>query len=248
MKKMFGILFTSFVIAAFGLILGLFFLLTPAKAARCEYNGHVYNDELNYMKVMQTCAEEGDEWSMKLGKIAEFQRNIKLEALGYGNFTNYFTESRNGDDVLIMMARDSMKAEHEEAAIVYEVLARENFSNVAIAGILGNMMNECGGNTLKLQPYVYEVEYGRHYGLCQWSLYYCPETRDLGLYAQLHYLVDTIRDNMTAFGGSFEKFNTLEDPSEAAKYFCNYYERGQNISQRQRNAVAAMDWINKHVG
>lgn len=72
---------------------------------------------------------------------------------------------------------------YPEASAVWRYLTVDlGLNNYVAAGIMGNMMNECGGNSLKLQPLitsnhsmVYKGETYHFYGLCQWYLGYNPQ-------------------------------------------------------------------------
>ena len=48
-----------------------------------------------------------------------------------------------------------LKSEHRIAGLVYEYLNKKGFTDPVIAGILGNMMAECGGQTLELRWDIY---------------------------------------------------------------------------------------------
>lgn len=212
------------------------------------HDGVWFIDNIDYKAAMYDCAVLGDENSMCLGSIYEKQRNAKLSFLGREEEkTTYFNPLVSGNDVLADMIADEMAKGYSVAAEVYRKLKKHGYGDVSIAGILGNMMNECGGNTLALQPYIYEYECGKHYGLCQWSLVYYPQVNGTGVAEQLNLLVETIPNIMSQFGGSALEFSEITDPSEAGRYFANYYERGGNTAQRGRNAVNAYDWIKEHI-
>ncbi len=129
-----------------------------------------------------------------------------------------------------------LKSEHSAAGRVYEFLHLRGYTDPVIAGILGNMMAECGGQTLELNWSLYDST-GKYYGLCMWSLYYGPQVRGADLDGQLTYLTGNIRQNMRQFGGDFDHFMRLEDPGVAAQYFCSYYERGAGASVRAQERV-----------
>lgn len=128
---------------------------------------------------------------------------------------------------------------------IVQRLRDEGFSDITISGILGNMMDECGGHTLKLRwnAYGYMTPDDPYYGLCQWSLYYNPEVKDLDVDGQLDYLMKTIAPNMKMFGGSIDEFCSLTSPVEAALYYQQYYERGENGDRRAQDAIKAYNWI-----
>ena len=135
--------------------------------------------------------------------------------------------------------------EYPVAAHIVDRLRAEGFSDEVIAGILGNMMDECGGHTLNLDwgVYGYMTPDDPYYGLCQWSLYYNPEVKDLDVDGQIDYLLKTIAPNMKMFGGSIDTFRALTDPVEAALYYQQYYERGENGDRRAQDAIRAYNWI-----
>lgn len=110
------------------------------------------------------------------------------------------------------------------------------YGNVAAAGIMGNIAQECGFN-----PY---ADNGSHYGICQWGCYFAEIYYDRpGLEKQLDYLLHgqtssyrTTCGNPTYAGygsidymfsyynGSVSAFMSLTDPYTAATYFFNHYE------------------------
>lgn len=138
---------------------------------------------------------------------------------------------------------ERLKSEYAVAGAVYEYLSERGFSDPVIAGILGNMMTECCGQTLNLQWDIYTLDDSNYYGLCQWSLYYNPSVEGMSVTDQLDYLMGNIETNMEYFGGSFSSFCEITDAESAARYFCNYYERGVGESLRATNARAALEWI-----
>lgn len=96
------------------------------------------------------------------------------------------------------------------------------------AGIMGNIMTECGGQTLNIQPYI--TNSAGHYGICQWSLKYFPEIRNADLDTQLEFLKSTIKWILNDYGDryysgfNYEKFIAIQDEREAAKAFAHAYE------------------------
>ena len=132
------------------------------------------------------------------------------------------------------------RAAYPVAAAVWEQLRGAGLSEVCSAAILGNMMAECGGQTLNLDPYIYSG----FYGLCMWSLIYCPEVDGQGVPGQVDYLLKTLESNITAGGGSAEAFLAMTDVRAAAKYFSDFYERPAVwASVRADNAEAALEYF-----
>ena len=61
--------------------------------------------------------------------------------------------------------------EYPDAAFIWNYLKSEKYNDHIIAGILGNLMAECGGQTLKLNT---NLNTGVYYGVVQWSIKYNP--------------------------------------------------------------------------
>lgn len=133
------------------------------------------------------------------------------------------------------------RAAYPVAAAVWEQLRGAGLSEVCSAAILGSMMAECGGQTMGLDPY---ITAGGYYGLCMWSLTYCPEVDGLGVPGQVDYLLRTLESNISAGGGSCETFLAMTDVRAAARYFSDYYERPAVWSEvRADNAEAALRYF-----
>lgn len=135
---------------------------------------------------------------------------------------------------------DEQKKAYPVAAAVWQRLREHGLSEPVTAGIMGNMMSECGGQTLDLDPYIYS---GGFYGLCMFSLHYFPGVDGLGVAAQVDFLIDTL-NNIKDGGGSVEAFLSLTDARAAARYFSDYYERPASWSEKRAdNAEAALAYF-----
>lgn len=134
------------------------------------------------------------------------------------------------------------------AAEVWVFLKSKGYNDAVTAGILGNMMQECGGGTLALQPYVYSST-GKYYGLCQWS-------SSFGLHGattavQLNYLANSLEETFNTYGRlyksgfTYQDFCNLTSPEDAAKAYLYVYGRGSfgTCSKRQANARAAYNYF-----
>lgn len=143
-----------------------------------------YQDGVDYYRQMRECAKDGSKYAMLVGEIYEEQRNFKIDRLNLPyEKTELFIDNRTGEEVLKAIDDDPpptakkierLKSEYDVAGQVYEYLNTQGMSDIVIAGILGNMMTECGGQTLDLQWDIYGYDGSYYYGLCQWSLYYNP--------------------------------------------------------------------------
>ena len=138
-------------------------------------------------------------------------------------------------------------AAYPVASEVWEALTGAGFSEPVAAGILGNMMAECGGHTLQLLP---ETTAAGYYGLCMWSLDYFPQVAGADVAGQLAVLLDTLESNLEAGGGSYERFCAMDDCREAARYFDRYYERSVGLAteQRAQNAAVALAYYGTEAG
>ncbi len=208
-----------------------------------------FEENTDYYRLMRECASDGSKYAMMVGEIYEEQRNLKIDQMNVlYEKTSYFEDCQTGKQVLEKMDGggskiNRLKSEYPVAGEVYEYLSGQGWSDPVIAGVLGNMMAECGGQTLDLQWSIYGYDNSKYYGLCQWSLYYNPDVDGRDVTGQLDYLMGNIRTNMDCFGGSYDNFCAITDAGEAARYFCNYYERGAGTSVRVANAAVALDWI-----
>lgn len=136
---------------------------------------------------------------------------------------------------------ESNKKEYPYAAQIWEFLRNDMELNEYVsAGILGNMMAECGGQTLALQPFIYS---GGYYGLCMWYTAYTPQVSGQDVTGQLAVLKDTCQKNIEYFGGDYEYFCSLTNEVDAAWYFTKYYERGGWHSIRGYNATDALNYF-----
>lgn len=137
--------------------------------------------------------------------------------------------------------------EYPEASYVWKTLMDEGYNDEVIAGILGNMMAECGGHTLALQPTVSTPSY---YGICQWSHGY-PDVWGASLEEQVQFLLSTIEYELNEFGylykkgANYESFLLLTDIQQVALMFAKSYERcgASTHKLRQRLAVEAYNYF-----
>lgn len=127
-------------------------------------------------------------------------------------------------------------AEHPAAAACYEYLRGTMGLPPAVsAGIIGSWMEECGGQTLDLQWWIYGGS-GKYtyYGLAMWSMIYCSEISGADLTTQLDYFARTLETNIQYFGGDYAYFTSLTDPQTVVQYYYQYYGRGYGSASRQR--------------
>lgn len=138
---------------------------------------------------------------------------------------------------------EAWEEEHFYAAKVFQYFMQRGFTKEATCAIIGNMMIETSGGGLNLKPNIYSKS-GNYYGLCQWSLRYYPETKNISFEDQLDYLFNTMPWEFNTFGWLYEDgfnykdFIRMTDPAEAAIAFAKVYERCTPISYKLRENAA----------
>lgn len=134
--------------------------------------------------------------------------------------------------------------EYYYAAKTWQFLKQQGFSDVVVSGIMGNLMVETGGQTLKLVPTLYDAATGQYYGICQWSLKYRPTVAGMPFEDQLYYLMSDIEYEMDTFGFcyksgfTYKDFIELDSPEAAALAFAKAYERCSSRYYRIREKAA----------
>ena len=140
--------------------------------------------------------------------------------------------------------------EYPIATKVWIYLKDLGYNDYVCAGIMGNMMAECGGQTLNLR-WDARSPGGTFYGICQWSNLFFSQMHGTDLDAQLEFLKSNIEEEFNTFGYAYrsgfnyEKFLQMEDASDAALAFAKVYERcgSASYSVRQRNADKAYNYF-----
>lgn len=146
---------------------------------------------------------------------------------------------------------DRCMEEYPEATKVWLYLKNElGYNEYVCAGIIGNIMAECGGQSLNIDWDIYNRT-GEYYGICQWSNKYYPEVHGTSLEFQCEFLRDTIAHEINMFGKLYEEdfyyedFLALEDVYEAALCFAETYEKcgDRTYPIRQCNAEFAYEYF-----
>lgn len=138
--------------------------------------------------------------------------------------------------------------EYEAASIIWAYLKNLGYNNYVCAGIMGNIMSECGGHTLNIQWWLYGDNY---YGICQWYCPYAPGIEGSDLDYQLYYLSSTIRSEINNFGYKYyngfdySSFLNLTNIEDTAIAFAACYERcaSWTYSSRVNNAYKAYNYF-----
>ena len=171
--------------------------------------------------------------------------------------TEWTTAQNNIDEMTAIV--EKLKAEEEAklnarrkkypvATEIWEYLITQGYNEYVVAGIMGNLMAETGGQTLNLQ--VNAVSPG-YYGICQWSLQYYPQVANTDLTYQLDLLCSTMEYELNTFGKlykkgfNYESFTYMLDEEEAALAFAKCYERcaSGSYNVRKKNAKKAYEYF-----
>lgn len=172
-------------------------------------------------------------------KVCENQYRVgHNEIMGYGSYRQH-QSTVSGDP----------------ASQVWKYLKSYGYSDSVVAGIMGNMMRECGGDTLDLDwDVVGHFNGDEFYGLCQWCLRYTPSGfKGSSIKEQCEHLHNTIEAEFATFGGNYNGMTYEEflkaDTRTAAIAFCCVYERCGDYSnegpRRANNAEKAYKQFHK---
>lgn len=121
------------------------------------------------------------------------------------------------------------------------------YNDYVCAGIMGNIMAECGGQTLAIQATLRD---GGYYGICQWSRAYSG-VWGTDLNTQLNYLKNTIKYELDTYGNryyrgfNYKAFLKLQNEQSTAIAFAKCYERcaSRYYTVRQTNATKAYNYF-----
>lgn len=143
------------------------------------------------------------------------------------------------------------KAQYPVATEIWLTMKSFGWTDAACAGIMGNIMRECGGDSLKyINPNLYNST-NTHYGLIQWSKRYYPDIQPTATWTpsieeQLTYLRYTIINQKSLhhnYGFTEGYLLTATSYIDVAKVFCEGYERpNEGTSRRERNAEVAWEY------
>lgn len=147
---------------------------------------------------------------------------------------------------------DARLNEYPVATKVWLHLKEElGYSDAVCAGILGNIMAECGGGTLELKWDAINKS-SKCYGLCQWHPRYYKEIQGATLEQQLEFMTASFPEVLGRYMGiyykhgfTYEDFLALEDPAQVAYIFCVVYERPGpgTYDIRRANALKAFEYF-----
>lgn len=138
--------------------------------------------------------------------------------------------------------------EYPTAVTIWRYMKDLGWNDYVCAGIMGNIMNEVGGNTLSLRYWLYGSNY---YGICQWGKNYKDKIWGADLDTQCDFLRGTIKYELDTFGYAYSKdfdyssFLALTSAKDAAEAFARCYERcsSKSYETRKENAVKAYQYF-----
>ena len=138
---------------------------------------------------------------------------------------------------------DAQMNEYPVAAKVWKMLKEQGYNDYVCAGIIGNMMTECGGNTLNLDYQAYGSS-GYYYGLCQWNRGTYSGVFGCNVEEQIKFLLGNIRYELDTYY-DYNTFLNVTNEQDAALIFAKYYERCGSSSyyMRQQNAITAYNYF-----
>ena len=228
-----------------------------------EYNPHIAKEEIktkqqeiyNYIEYLNIFIKEGTAFnheraikatSLVKNEKARCEEIIVLYEQKYQSILQKEEQERIEKEKAEKWA--IKEAEYPVAAAAWKHM-KENmgYSDAVAAGILGNMMAECGGQTLNLDWDARNAS--GHYGLCQWSKGY-KSVQNASLEEQLNFMAESFPGAIDTWGPicyksgfKYEDFLAMEDASEVAYAFCVIYERPGpgSYSQRRANSKKALE-------
>ena len=229
-------------------------------------NNEVYDDsqqteqlsDITYvLNMMEDCKAKMDaaHQMAESARVLGYEETHDIILTAQDHWQDYYSAYVVYDNIYAQLeeAQLEMQKKYEEYPVAYEVwmlLKEAGYNDYVCAGIIGNMMCECGGNTLNLVYDVYNpTKY--YYGLCQWNKSAYVEVFDCNVEEQVKFLIDTIQREFDVFGYAYkrgfnyEQFLDLDNEKNAALAFAKCYERcgSGSYSKRQSCATIAYEYF-----
>ena len=211
-------------------------------------------NEYTFLEILQII-EKLEEDKENTHSIADYARELNLaedsEIIIFCQ-ENYMTINEKQEYYAKRLGEDSMYEKYLEwpnATIIWMYLQDSGYNDYACAGIIGNMMSECGGEGLTIKTWTYNPnEHGG--GICGWKYEYTPgkiQMHKQSLSFQLDYLVNHptggIENQFNHYGEiyknfTFDSYKTVNNCEDAAIAFAKIYERCSSQSYQKRIANA----------
>lgn len=224
---------------------------TLANASEYTYEGYTLDDmyEIAIILAEQDTLANAAHQMAESGRLLGYNENHSTIVLAKKEYQAAIEKKEKYQKIYDNLNEhwQAKKVEYPTATYVWEYFRNLGYNKEVVAGIVGNMMAEVGGQTLALN---YESNNGSYYGLCQWSETYSG-VWGASLKEQCEYLQNTIRYEIDTYGYAYkknfnyEKFLKLNSAEKAAKCFAAAYERCGKASYevRQSNAAAALEYF-----
>lgn len=211
----------------------------------------VITDDVNEIKsLIKECKKrkEAAKRMEKAGYDLGYAKDHPIVQAAKVEWTNANDDLKFYQESLQKLEWQAKEEEYPNAAFIWSYLKDKGYNDYVIAGILGNIMAEVGGQTLKIRA---AAEGHGYYGMCQWSVVYFPGVVGKDLQGQCKFLTNNIKKAFNTWGflykDNFEyaDFCELQDERAAALAFAQCYERCSNASytQRQKNAEKAYEYF-----
>jgi hypothetical protein len=124
--------------------------------------------------------------------------------------------------------------QYPNATAIWRFLTEKlGYNDIVSAGIMGNIMVECGGHDFTINPSLYDSRYNYYYGLCQWGgerRYNLFEIygKSPTIEEQLTFMDDELHSRVD--GAYIQNYMlkyimNASTPSDCAYYFAEYFER-----------------------
>lgn len=144
---------------------------------------------------------------------------------------NYYTLVKTGGTTSSSVLGGVVLEGNDVAEQIWNFLINDmGYSEYVAAGIMGNIMEESGGQTLNIDPRAENFEGNGHYGIFQWDKVTYPDVLYKDLAVQLEFYktwineFDTYAKNYKS-GFSYQEFLTMTDPEQVAIAFATVLER-----------------------
>ena len=146
---------------------------------------------------------------------------------------------------------EKIEPEYPEAQLIWDTIISWGWSQEVAAGILGNMMRECGGDTFKLK---WTINGGHRYGLCQWTGQRKQSIlKKYGKQPSILEQLEFMKDELEGTNGVTRQVNeknyrsilSSKTASAAATKFAAYFERPASnyYGRRAANAKKAFNYF-----
>lgn len=220
----------------------------------CNSNNQYEIDKANYMRrkeLAHTIAECARELGYDEDSYMIYQARLEWEKADSALCILEAEHNQPIEEVEEdLSAMTSKFDEYPIGAEIWYYFIDKGYSPYVVAGIMGNIMTEAGGQTLNINPTIYGGDY---YGICQWSLYYNPQIKGADLEEQLMFLATSMPSEFNNFGSKYkmgfkyDDFLRMTNVKDAAEAFAKCYERCASSSYniRKQNAEKAYEYFMK---